>query len=298
MPITKTQRAFVLDRDGSRCFLCGATAEQEKLEVDHWFPKALGGSDDIENLITLCQPCNRGKGKMYFGRYVALVRERVVARPLHRADIVPPLAYQADVISQIGQHLLTSGVPRVTLAQLVRLLTNLSLRDRINPAFEPLSFPLVEEGLQALVASGELTPEGDETFAIQTPSAAKKVGASRQLETDVGLLALGDLVKSEPIAAIKEAYTNIERELQVILEAHVPGKYDVGDRGVVDRRAWPSVTALSRQRPRIQLKGSLLCIISLFVATRPQRRTRMNTWRLRTACSTPSVRTSGIIRSV
>lgn len=52
-------REFIYDRDGRRCLLCGAT---EPLEVDHRIPLARGGTNDLENLQTLCAPCNRRKG--------------------------------------------------------------------------------------------------------------------------------------------------------------------------------------------------------------------------------------------
>ena len=57
-------RYEVLRRDGYRCLLCGATAQDGTtvLEVDHIIPKALGGDDLPANLQTLCQDCNRGKG--------------------------------------------------------------------------------------------------------------------------------------------------------------------------------------------------------------------------------------------
>lgn len=57
------QRIAVFNRDGFSCVLCGRSPEDSnvKLEVDHRVPFAAGGSDDIENLQTLCIDCNRGK---------------------------------------------------------------------------------------------------------------------------------------------------------------------------------------------------------------------------------------------
>lgn len=61
--ISKRLRFTVFKRDGFRCSYCGAhPSETVFLEVDHINPVAEGGSNDIDNLITSCQDCNRGKG--------------------------------------------------------------------------------------------------------------------------------------------------------------------------------------------------------------------------------------------
>jgi 5-methylcytosine-specific restriction enzyme A len=53
------KRFFVLKRDRYMCRLCKSTGVP--LEVDHVVPVARGGSDALDNLQTLCVPCNRGK---------------------------------------------------------------------------------------------------------------------------------------------------------------------------------------------------------------------------------------------
>jgi 5-methylcytosine-specific restriction endonuclease McrA len=58
-------RYDVLKRDGFRCVLCGrspATVRTVKLHVDHLEPEAKGGPTVIENLRTLCEECNVGRG--------------------------------------------------------------------------------------------------------------------------------------------------------------------------------------------------------------------------------------------
>lgn len=53
----------ILKRDGYRCTVCGASANDGAIiEVDHIITVADGGSDDPSNLQTLCFDCNRGKG--------------------------------------------------------------------------------------------------------------------------------------------------------------------------------------------------------------------------------------------
>src|SRR5262245_13276333 len=63
--VTPSVRFAVLKRDGYRCRLCGAAPRDDdavRLEVDHITPRSRGGSDDLDNLWTLCFRCNRGKG--------------------------------------------------------------------------------------------------------------------------------------------------------------------------------------------------------------------------------------------
>jgi hypothetical protein len=61
-PISKRVRFSVLDRDGSTCQYCGAKPADGALHVDHIIPIADGGSNEMDNLITSCEPCNTGKG--------------------------------------------------------------------------------------------------------------------------------------------------------------------------------------------------------------------------------------------
>lgn len=57
--IADSLRAAVYERDGRACLHCGAT---ERLSLDHIHPWSLGGPDTLENLQTLCRPCNSRKG--------------------------------------------------------------------------------------------------------------------------------------------------------------------------------------------------------------------------------------------
>lgn len=58
-------RYNVLKRDNFRCVACGAspaTTLECKLHIDHIIPWSLGGKTVTENLRTLCEQCNLGKG--------------------------------------------------------------------------------------------------------------------------------------------------------------------------------------------------------------------------------------------
>ncbi len=55
-------RYAVLKRAGFHCELCGVSADQRVLEVEHIVPKKHGGSDELENLQALCTKCSADKG--------------------------------------------------------------------------------------------------------------------------------------------------------------------------------------------------------------------------------------------
>lgn len=57
--MTSRRRERIIAQHGARCYCC--QAEGVPLDIDHWVPLFLGGSEDDENLRPLCQPCHRKK---------------------------------------------------------------------------------------------------------------------------------------------------------------------------------------------------------------------------------------------
>jgi len=55
-------RQEVLKRAKQRCELCGRSARDMQIDVDHIRPRSKGGSNDITNLQALCRTCNAEKG--------------------------------------------------------------------------------------------------------------------------------------------------------------------------------------------------------------------------------------------
>jgi len=53
------RRAAKVKHDQPECVVCGAT---DDLTVDHVIPKARGGTDDLDNLVTMCRRHNSAKG--------------------------------------------------------------------------------------------------------------------------------------------------------------------------------------------------------------------------------------------
>lgn len=60
VPGWAARRIEVFERDGWSCVYCGNL--EGPFEVDHFYPRSLGGSDELGNLRCSCGPCNRSKG--------------------------------------------------------------------------------------------------------------------------------------------------------------------------------------------------------------------------------------------
>jgi hypothetical protein len=67
--ISKETRAYVLDRNGFTCQMCGAVAGEPhpydptrntRLHLGHVIDKSVGGTDDPSNLRAICSVCNEG----------------------------------------------------------------------------------------------------------------------------------------------------------------------------------------------------------------------------------------------
>lgn len=71
MTISKKMRFDVFKRDNFTCGYCGGTPPKVILEVDHILARKNGGEDRIDNLISSCFDCNRGKSSQ-------------------RLDVIPP----------------------------------------------------------------------------------------------------------------------------------------------------------------------------------------------------------------
>jgi hypothetical protein len=75
--ISKETRAFVLDRNGFTCQMCGAVAgeihpadpaRRTRLHIGHIVDKSMGGSDDASNLRAVCSVCNEGARNLTLDR--------------------------------------------------------------------------------------------------------------------------------------------------------------------------------------------------------------------------------------
>ncbi len=79
--ISKETRAFVLDRNGFTCQMCGAAAgelhpfdngRKTRLHIGHIIDKSMGGTDEPTNLRAICSVCNEGASNLTLNRPEAI----------------------------------------------------------------------------------------------------------------------------------------------------------------------------------------------------------------------------------
>jgi diadenosine tetraphosphate (Ap4A) HIT family hydrolase len=61
-PVSGSLRFEILAASGQKCALCGISAKERPLDVDHIVPRSKGGKSSADNLQVLCSKCNRSKG--------------------------------------------------------------------------------------------------------------------------------------------------------------------------------------------------------------------------------------------
>lgn len=75
--ISKETRAYVLDRNGFTCQMCGVAAgelhpfdkgRKTRLHIGHIIDKSMGGTDDPNNLRAICSVCNEGASNLTLNR--------------------------------------------------------------------------------------------------------------------------------------------------------------------------------------------------------------------------------------
>ena len=107
-------RAYVFDRDGSRCVYCGK--KSARMELEHVRPRAAGGSNRVDNLVASCRACNVRKGNQPVEEFLAdqpELLERITER-LNRSDLAPAAQMNA-ALPAIIRGLEETGLP-LTLA--------------------------------------------------------------------------------------------------------------------------------------------------------------------------------------
>ena len=112
-PLPKSKRTAVLERDDYTCQKCGekvglTTVDgQKRAQIHHRTPKSEGGSDEEENLVTLCSDCHESEHNHGTGRNTETEIDNKILDELHDGRNVPSnLAEELDVSRQyISQRL-------------------------------------------------------------------------------------------------------------------------------------------------------------------------------------------------
>lgn len=72
--VRRDKRDEIYNKTGGACAYCGAPLARSSMTVDHVTPRALGGTDEIDNLLPCCKTCNAFKGDKtieQFRKYIA-----------------------------------------------------------------------------------------------------------------------------------------------------------------------------------------------------------------------------------
>lgn len=187
-PLGAAQKRAVHERWEYTCYWCGKKTLRKPLpghpqnpEVDHIIPHALGGTDDIENLVTSCARCNRVKhakgpehmkallegkeARIVSGsrarteekkRFVLKIARLITASPINRDELARKLGYaNGNMISMFKSG--KTGVPPEKIVPLARLLgvdPGELLREWFI-AYMPETLPFIDECTGSVTAAEE-----------------------------------------------------------------------------------------------------------------------------------------------
>ncbi|HKL10150.1 MAG TPA: HNH endonuclease [Clostridia bacterium] len=55
------QKGYIYERDGRLCVYCGKSLKFSQISLDHYYPRSMGGTDDLFNMALSCRRCNKYK---------------------------------------------------------------------------------------------------------------------------------------------------------------------------------------------------------------------------------------------
>ena len=118
----ETIRGEVLERDGFRCVSCGEPLAQDA-DVHHLLPRSMGGTDEMSNLVTLCDGCHASHHPNLAGGLARRALERWAFRLAQWLDRSGSLV---EASGHFGPALRLFGVQRFRSGQLSIVLAALS----------------------------------------------------------------------------------------------------------------------------------------------------------------------------
>lgn len=74
----------VLQVSQYRCGYCGRGLDEKTADVDHKWPRSLGGNSDLNNLLAVCKPCLKLKDRQTVEEFRAFLFE-IIAEKIDKA---------------------------------------------------------------------------------------------------------------------------------------------------------------------------------------------------------------------
>lgn len=88
--MNKEIRKSVYDKYDGHCAYCGDEIEYKDMQVDHFVPQRLGGTDDIDNLMPSCRLCNhykRGNKIETFRNSIATIPDKLHGTYIYKVGL-------------------------------------------------------------------------------------------------------------------------------------------------------------------------------------------------------------------
>ena len=116
-------RQQILIRDNYRCVSCATPVKSAEADVHHLLPRSMGGTDDLSNLVTLCDGCHAAHHPNLAGGLARRVIERWAVRLARWLDAQ---SVTTEATINFGPALRLFGLQRFRQGQLPIVLAALS----------------------------------------------------------------------------------------------------------------------------------------------------------------------------
>lgn len=116
-------RLQVLKRDNYRCVSCSTPVKSAEADIHHLLPRSMGGTDELSNLVTLCDGCHAAHHPNLSGGLARRVIERWAVRLARWLDTDGQLS---ESVGNFGPALRLFGLDRFRQGQLPIVLAALS----------------------------------------------------------------------------------------------------------------------------------------------------------------------------
>ena len=107
--LSKKNRFEVFKRDLFTCQYCGSTPPSIVLEVDHIIPVSKDGDNSIDNLVTSCFDCNRGKSNIDLDSIPESLQDKMKKRKEAEGQIVEYNKFLKKINKRIDKALVELG---------------------------------------------------------------------------------------------------------------------------------------------------------------------------------------------